>query len=57
MKSLKEFAGLEVNKTKMDQIRGGKSVVSYEVIDSDAYNWDYELHWSDGTTTEKYLPK
>ncbi|MFT4073457.1 MAG: hypothetical protein QM654_16220 [Dysgonamonadaceae bacterium] len=39
----------------MNPIKGGKSVVSYDAYACDAYNWDYELHWSDGSTTRNVL--
>ncbi|MFT4073849.1 MAG: hypothetical protein QM654_18240 [Dysgonamonadaceae bacterium] len=53
----KEFAGLEVNKTKMDPIKGGKSLMYYDAHACDAYNWDYKLHWSDGSTTRMDYPR
>jgi hypothetical protein len=55
MKTLKEFAGFKVNKTKMDQIIGGQTVKSYTTSILDTC-YDYIIIYADGTTVTKYLP-
>jgi len=62
MKSLKDFCGLEINKTKMDQIRGGKKIdeVVYSGSGTDGATGqcvdEHVIYYDDDTHRIDYSP-